>query len=83
MSAKTIAKCFWNRETELELAALGLREQWLFKSEKDVALSGTIDDVMEFIDRKRCGEFYSHNCSSHCQGKGKVAEIMHIAFYVF
>jgi hypothetical protein len=48
---------------------------------KDVALTGTIDDVMEFIDRKRCGELYSHNCSSHCQEKDKVAENLQSLHY--
>jgi hypothetical protein len=70
MSAKAIAKCFWNRETELELDVHGLREEWLFKAEKGGPLTGNVDDVMEYVDKRRCGELYAHKCSASCQEKG-------------
>jgi hypothetical protein len=64
MLAKAIAKCFWNRETELELDIHGLREEWLFKAEKDGPLTGNVNDVMEHVDKRRCGEFCAHKCSA-------------------
>jgi hypothetical protein len=70
MCAKVIAKCFWSREAELELSDNGIREKWIFTSEKKGPLTGTNDDVMEFIDRKRCEELYTHDCSTHCKMKG-------------
>ncbi|XP_028407816.1 uncharacterized protein LOC114530392 [Dendronephthya gigantea] len=70
MSAKVVAKSFWSRETELELASLGLRGQWYFKEEKDGDNTGTLDDIMDMVDKKRCAELYSHNCSNNCKIKG-------------
>ena len=66
----------WNRETELELLPIGLREKWIFTAKRNGAFTGTNDDVMEFIDRKRYDEFYIHNCSSHFQEKSKVVEML-------
>lgn len=70
MSAKAIAKCFWHKEVEEELLDHGLREQWIFSSEKCTTMSGSYDDAMEFINKKRSDELYLHNCSAHCKGKG-------------
>lgn len=69
MSAKVVAKCFWHREVEYELFSHGLWEKWTFTSERNGPLTGT-NDVMEFIDKQRCGELYSQNCYTHCKEKG-------------
>ena len=37
---------------------------------------GTYDDVMEFVDRNRCEDLYTHNCSDHCKEKGIVAKVV-------
>ena len=70
MSAKAIAKCVWQHETELELLSHGLRETWVFMAAKSGQFTGTTDDVMEYIDKKRSEELYLHNCSAHCREKG-------------
>ena len=72
MSSKAVAKCFWHREVEEELLSCGLRDTWVFTPEKYGDFTGTVDDVMEFVDRKRCKELYMHNCSAHCKEKGTV-----------
>ena len=70
MSGKAIAKCFGHKEVEEELLDQGLREKWVFSSEKCTPMSGSFDDAMEFIDKKRSDELYLHNCSAHCKGEG-------------
>jgi hypothetical protein len=37
---------------------------------KSGQFTGTTDDVMEYIDKKRSEELYLHNCSAHCREKG-------------
>lgn len=78
MSAKAVAKCFWHREVEEELLEQGLREKWVFTDLTEVAnIMGTYyDDVMEFVDRNRCEDLYTHNCSDHCKEKGIVAKVV-------
>ena len=71
MSAKVVAKCFWHHEVEEELRERGLREEWVFTSNQNGENTGTHDDVMEFVDRKRCEELYHHVCSPNCKEKGK------------
>lgn len=69
LSSKVVARCFWHREVEEELAALGLREEWTF-SNKPGLLTGDYDQAMEFIDKNRCDHIYTHACSEHCKSKG-------------
>ncbi len=69
LSSKAIARCFWHHEVEEELAALGLREKWTF-SNKPGPLTGDYDQAMEFIDKNRCDQIYTHTCSDHCKSKG-------------
>lgn len=76
MSAKAVAKCFWHREVEEELLEQGLREKWVFTSDRSGQYMGTYDDVMEFVDRNRCEDLYTHNCSDHCKEKGIVAKVV-------
>ena len=78
MSGKAIAKCFWHQEVEEELLAHDLREQWIFTSEKCAPwpMSGTYDDAMEFIDKKRSDELYLHSCSDHCKQKGAFENVV-------
>jgi hypothetical protein len=71
VSAKVVAKCFWHREVEDELNERGLREKWVFKSEQTDDHTGNYDHFMEYVDRKRSEELYSHNCSMHCRQKGE------------
>ena len=70
ISAKAVANCFWQREVEEELEVLGLREQWVF-SENKGDLSGNLESAMETIDKLRCEQLYTHQCSAHCKSKGK------------
>jgi alkyl sulfatase BDS1-like metallo-beta-lactamase superfamily hydrolase len=72
MSAKVVANAFWKREAELELLSHGLRETWIFMEKKSGPYTGTTDDIMEYIDKKRSVEQYSHDCSAHCKEKGKL-----------
>ena len=70
ISAKAVANCFWKREVEEELTVLGLREQWVFTENKG-DLSGNLESAMEMVDKLRCEQLYSHQCSTHCKSKGK------------
>ncbi|CAB3985930.1 Hypothetical predicted protein [Paramuricea clavata] len=70
MSPKVIAKCFWRREVEEELTGLGLRDEWVLSNKSTGPLSGTLDNVMEMVDKMRCERLYSHQCSEHCKSKG-------------
>ena len=75
ISAKVVAKCFWHHEVVEELKECGLSKKWVFTKNQNVQngtnKSGTHDDVMEFVDRKRCEELYQHACSDNCKQKGK------------
>ena len=42
MSAKAVAKCFWHREVEEELLEQGLREKWVFTSDRSGQYNGYI-----------------------------------------
>jgi hypothetical protein len=70
MSPKAISQCFWHREVEEELACHGLREDWSF-SKTPGPTSGTYDNTMQMIDKKRCEQLYMHDCSDHCKSKGR------------
>jgi hypothetical protein len=62
LSAKLVAKCFWHCEVEEELKERGLIEKWIFAPNQSGTNEhiGTYDDVMEYVDRNRCEELYSH-----------------------
>ena len=70
MSQKAISQCFWHREVEEELACHGLREDWSI-SKMPGPTSGTYENAMQLIDKKRCQQLYMHNCSNHCKSKGR------------
>jgi hypothetical protein len=69
LPAKALAKCFWQREVEEELATLGLRGKWVLSKEPG-PLSGSYDHAMEMVDKMRSCQLYLHNCSDHCKSKG-------------
>lgn len=72
LSAKVVAKCFWHHEVEQELTERGLRKEWVFgQQQHDKEHSGTHDNVMEYVDKKRYEELYLHNCPNHCSQKGE------------
>ena len=71
ITAKTVAKAYWKEEVNCELADLGLDEQWIFKNDAG-SLSGTYDDAMEYADKHRSHNIYSHDCSERCRKKGTV-----------
>jgi hypothetical protein len=67
-----LAKCFWHREVEEELACMDIRDKWTLCAKEFGPLSGSYDHAMEMVDKMRCGHLYLHNCSDHCRSKGTV-----------
>ncbi len=72
MTAKLVAKAFWKEEVNQELSDLRVDEKWSFVPNADSCLSGTYDDAMEYANKHRSQNIYSHDCSELCKKKGNV-----------
>ena len=72
---KTVAKAFWECELYDELLQSNMNDKWSFtKEENENELSGTKDNAVEYIVRKRTSTTYDHECHLGCAAKGRLVE---------
>ena len=70
---KTVANAFWKCEMYEELSQSKISDKWSFTNENNKnELSGTKDNAIEYMVRKRTSTTYDHKCHQSCALKGRL-----------